>query len=343
VQFLDSLRRRIEHVPAPLDNEAWRREFVINPILQHPLLFGFEPAEIGAEIAYSLSPYERDRLAARFGDVPHSVRPDYIIVPADPATVAAVVEAKRRQPDVASHLRHASQLLLEQAVSGAPWGILTDGERWTVFRDDEPIVHADSLEDFAMSVQVFKRLVGRAALIDQVTRPKSLTVILLESSTGSRVGDSASAPLAMFPRLRAGEFRIVGPSSHDYNSFAFAAHDVSRWWYPHPVYYWPIESLTEDPATFRAAYEAVGFQVTEHPALEAGWERVALYISSHSVVAHAARQMRDGTWISKLGAAELIQHVLGALEGDLYGVPSMFLKRKRTVADGSAMSGLTSR
>jgi hypothetical protein len=42
---------------------------------------------------------------------------------------------------------------------------------------------------------------------------------------------------------------------------------------------------------------------------------------------HAARMVRDGRWISKLGASEDIEHNLSDLEGECYGRVVVCLER----------------
>ena len=53
--------------------------------------------------------------------------------------------------------------------------------------------------------------------------------------------------------------------------------------------------------------------------LEAGYEKIAIYVKD-GIPTHAARQLGDGRWTSKLGKYEDIEHdSLDALNGDGYG------------------------
>jgi len=54
--------------------------------------------------------------------------------------------------------------------------------------------------------------------------------------------------------------------------------------------------------------------------------KLALY-ERLGIVKHAARQMPDGTWTSKLGVQHLIEHQLPALEGNSYGQVTAFYRR----------------
>jgi hypothetical protein len=61
--------------------------------------------------------------------------------------------------------------------------------------------------------------------------------------------------------------------------------------------------------------------------LESGFEKIALYaLEGHPK--HAARQLPDGAWSSKLGKYIDIAHSLNGLEGTVYGQVVGFLKRR---------------
>jgi hypothetical protein len=52
-----------------------------------------------------------------------------------------------------------------------------------------------------------------------------------------------------------------------------------------------------------------------------------LFADADGTPSHAARQLRDGTWTSKLGMSEDIQHALEDLTGEVYGSVVHILKR----------------
>ena len=74
-------------------------------------------------------------------------------------------------------------------------------------------------------------------------------------------------------------------------------------------------------------YESKGYSLCDNSSLETGYEKVALYGSEQGYT-HAARQLADGKWTSKLGHLEdITHHSLQALEGAEYGSVVHFLKR----------------
>ena len=135
-----------------------------------------------------------------------------------------------------------------------------------------------------------------------------------------------------FPRLNAKTMAFTSRRTFTYNCFAYAARDYSRIWDPRPNAnaWWP-EGVANDETVdaFTAAYARHGFEVCDGDAVEAGFEKIALY-SVRGAVKHAARQMPSGKWRSKIGPEyEDIEHETpGELESELYGRLTLFLKRK---------------
>jgi hypothetical protein len=72
----------------------------------------------------------------------------------------------------------------------------------------------------------------------------------------------------------------------------------------------------------------LGYQPCETAELEAGVEHIALYCLDGKPT-HAARQLPDGKWTSKLGKFLDSTHTLTGLEGPVYGKATHFLNRAR--------------
>jgi hypothetical protein len=116
----------------------------------------------------------------------------------------------------------------------------------------------------------------------------------------------------------------------DYNCFAWAASDTDARWEPDPLnfWYWPdgIERKYSLDA-FYAAYRTIGYEICGDGSLEAGFEKIAIF-TINGIPKHAARQLPNGNWTSKLGDFEDIQHcTLACLEGPLYGMALIYMKR----------------
>ena len=97
-------------------------------------------------------------------------------------------------------------------------------------------------------------------------------------------------------------------------------------------FYWPPgvprRATVED---FTGAFRTLGYTPCADDRPEPGFEKVALF-AKEGIPTHAARQLPNGSWTSKLGPAEDIEHVLEALVGDQYGEVVAVLRRQR--ADG---------
>ena len=133
------------------------------------------------------------------------------------------------------------------------------------------------------------------------------------------------------------EFPLLGPDNHEvtspetprYNCIAWAAGDERRWWWPDPdgVAYWPVAAPREETiGAFAAAYGTLGYSPCADASIEPGHEKIAVYALGGPPT-HAARQLSDGRWSSKLGSSVDIAHSLEALNGPLYGAAGLFLRR----------------
>jgi len=135
---------------------------------------------------------------------------------------------------------------------------------------------------------------------------------------------------AWFPLLSA--FEVTSPPSKRYNCIAWAAGEDHLWWWPGGPY-WP-DGVAKDETVeaFTLAYGRLGYACCEDLGLEHGFEKIALFVGLDGRVVHAARQLADGRWSSKLGEAWDITHELNELEGEHYGRVGRLLKRPAALA-----------
>lgn len=136
----------------------------------------------------------------------------------------------------------------------------------------------------------------------------------------------------LFPQLLISGYDITSPSTREYNCIAWAAGNDEAWWWPDPDGYWPAGiPKDEDLATFIRAYETLGYVVCKNAGYEDGFEKIAIYVDSDGTPTHAARQLGNGRWTSKLGKLEDIEHgTLEGLHGQTYGTVAVFMKRKKS-------------
>src|SRR5260370_6562768 len=137
-------------------------------------------------------------------------------------------------------------------------------------------------------------------------------------------------PPDAFPLLTESNHRIASPRSRAYNCIAWAAGDTETWWWPDAdeVGYWPAGAVRrETVAAFVEAFQGRGYVVCQDAGLEAGFEKVVVY-ALQGRPTHAARQLPDGRWSSKLGIEEDIEHELEALDGPAYGGVVVVLLRR---------------
>lgn len=103
--------------------------------------------------------------------------------------------------------------------------------------------------------------------------------------------------------------------------------DTHHWW--QPGLYWPVEASRDSHGVgaLEDAFKALGYEECADGRPEPGFEKIALY-GSALIYTHAARQLPDGSWTSKLGKAEDIEHeTADDVAGGVYGEVVEFMRR----------------
>jgi len=142
---------------------------------------------------------------------------------------------------------------------------------------------------------------------------------------------------AVLPNLTDGFWLATSPVDPTYNCIAWAADDNENWWWPSgcPEDYWPPGAPLENTVeAFIIAYGTRGYvPCGMDSSYESGFEKVALYASERFGTLkpqHAARQLDNGCWTSKLGPEEDIEHhMLMDVESPVYGKVVCILKRPK--------------
>lgn len=132
-----------------------------------------------------------------------------------------------------------------------------------------------------------------------------------------------------FPKLDARNHRMTSREDPGYNCVAWATRDSTRWW-DHVCGYWP-DGVTQDSSieAYVDLFRELGFEESDNSEPEPGFEKVALYARAGEFT-HVARLLESGSWTSKLGVLEDIEHDdLDALADGSYGRPFVFLRKAR--------------
>ena len=88
--------------------------------------------------------------------------------------------------------------------------------------------------------------------------------------------------------------------------------------------------MEETLESFKMFFELHGYQECGTGDLEPGFEKIALYENDKGETTHAAKQLANGTWTSKIGNWEDIEHHrVEGLEGTgmAFGSVRMFLRK----------------
>ena len=132
---------------------------------------------------------------------------------------------------------------------------------------------------------------------------------------------------AEFPRLTPDNHRETSPADVGYNCIAWATGDVTNWWQP-GIYWRPLDWPRDDCGigALVQAFRLLGYEECETEELEPGFLKVAFYGSAFEYK-HAARQLPDGKWTSKLGKQIDIEHETpSVVAGGVYGQVVQFMK-----------------
>lgn len=142
--------------------------------------------------------------------------------------------------------------------------------------------------------------------------------------------DLVRAMQVPFPNLTEANSRPTSPYDEGYNCIAWAAESTDYWWWPDAMgqQYWPPDVPREETIeAFVQAYGLQGYSQRSDATLEPGKQKVAIYADGNGKPTHAARQLPDGWWASKLGQQIDIEHEFAALDGPAYGTVAVILAR----------------
>ncbi len=142
---------------------------------------------------------------------------------------------------------------------------------------------------------------------------------------------------ADFPNASPLGYLITSEWDDFYNCIAHALCDNNHWWWPGS--HWSSEVECEETlSAFIKMFKTVaGYEewAQENGNLEAGYEKIAIYADADGKPTHAARQLNDGSWTSKIGQNVDISHpsvqVLedSACKKSLYGNVVKYLRRPK--------------
>jgi type VI secretion system secreted protein VgrG len=134
--------------------------------------------------------------------------------------------------------------------------------------------------------------------------------------SAERAGLETAQMARDFPRLGR-SYALLAPSTRTYNCIAWSLGITDRW-------VWPGANVSDFDGLYgRQGYRRLG---NLNYRTQPGVDKLVLYAKRKAdgswECTHAARQMANGTWTSKLGALPLIGHrTPGDVSGPSYGVP----------------------
>lgn len=116
----------------------------------------------------------------------------------------------------------------------------------------------------------------------------------------------------MLPGLEGRDYAVTSDQDERYNCIVWALGDDGRRWDPFDELgaYWLADVPRDDALrTVQLMFERLGFAICDGDAVEAEFEKIALY-GIDEMFTHVARQLPNGRWTSKLGTDVDIEHDL---------------------------------
>lgn len=132
-----------------------------------------------------------------------------------------------------------------------------------------------------------------------------------------------------FPNSFVDPFFKTSDFTPNYNCIAWAYEDPTRWYWPDPrnIYYWPNDVPRKiDLDSFIELFSKKGYQVCPNDQLEPGFKKIAIFIDNNGIPTHAARQLINGFWTSKLGRDIDVQHTINSIIGGAYGNVGVYMR-----------------
>jgi hypothetical protein len=133
----------------------------------------------------------------------------------------------------------------------------------------------------------------------------------------------------LFPRLFGNEYRITSKKTRRYNCLAWAIGAADVCWDAGPGGFWP-DGIPNDGSVLAAVrfFEGFGYTIAANSELEKGVLKIAIYGDDQGYT-HAARQLADGRWSSKLGKLQDIEHIkMENLFGRRYGTVVQIMEKR---------------
>ena len=134
-----------------------------------------------------------------------------------------------------------------------------------------------------------------------------------------------------FPNSLTEPFIITSPQTTSYNCIAWACEDDSKWYWPDRTnfYYWPPDLPRDETlSSFIRLFQLFNYERCSNGEFEEGFTKIAIYTDIHKKPTHAARQLENGWWTSKLGQSIDICHSIHSMSDGFYGNVEVFMKRK---------------
>jgi hypothetical protein len=135
-----------------------------------------------------------------------------------------------------------------------------------------------------------------------------------------------------FPHVTIRNCIPTSDPTEEYNCVGWAVHSQRDFIWPdeREQFSWPIDMTRDETVpTMRRFFEHLGFAVCGDSALEAGFEKIAIYGNAEGVQHVARQKLRGGMWTSKMGEKLDVDHTTPEVLSDyIFGTVQVIMKRR---------------
>lgn len=178
--FFDKLKKHLDIINnSNVDNEAMRHDLLIRPIITSTQMLGWNCGEVISQSTIDVPQNVRNSYYWDRAE-PKKRRPDMIISPYGMNKTVAVIEEKKRQASLNALANKIGQLKEYQYLHNAVWGVLTDGEKWILQKNNEIFHTFSTLDDLHKNFEDFIMCIGKEALMERLIKYGTTDIVIVK-------------------------------------------------------------------------------------------------------------------------------------------------------------------
>ncbi|MEQ9263133.1 MAG: hypothetical protein RLP14_08235 [Owenweeksia sp.] len=180
IRFFDGIKKKLEYLQVKeCTNEAIMHDLVVRPILIHPEILQWDSLEVLSQQEINFT----DELTKSYiwkNAIPKKRRPDILINPLGYDKEIAVVEEKTIQKSLTKLRNYTPQLMEYMHLYNVVWGILTDGEKWIIKKNQEVFHEFSNLDELQRNLKDLQYCIGKKAISHRLQEYGTTDLVIIK-------------------------------------------------------------------------------------------------------------------------------------------------------------------